>query len=410
MQSRTDTKSTEIFYARVDEFWRKEEKYNYLNSKEHYQNVEWQQITPDSRYTWLTEGLHAEFDTFIPMGTKEVKTGKLETISVLFEQYSLGVGTNRDAWVYNFNVNTLTENIQRTIEFYNAQVLKWLVTPEKSIVNIDNFVAYDNTKISWSSGLKQKLKGGQMAEFSGAKLRYSLYRPFTKPHLFFDRILNHRVFGFPSIFPTTETEDKNRVICVSGIGGKKPFHALIANMIPSLDFLEKTQCFPFYTYDEDGTNRQENITDWALTEFRTYYGDDTITKWDIFHYTYGLLHHPVYREKYEMNLKRDLPHIPYAEDFWGFANAGAELADLHVNYESVPKYDKLRNVETPGLPIDWRVEKMRLSKDKTQLKYNEFLTLDGIPRRLISIGSATVQRWSGWWISIASRRTNGAEL
>ena len=124
---------------------------------------------------------------------------------------------------------------------------------------------------------------------------------------------------------------------------------------------------------------QENITDWALSEYQTHYGDDTITKWDIFHYNYGLLHHPTYREKYEMNLKRDLPHIPYAEDFWGFANAGAELADLHVNYESVPKYDKLRNVETPGLPIDWRVEKMRLSKDKTQLKYNEFLTLDGIP-------------------------------
>ncbi|CAI8047272.1 hypothetical protein GBAR_LOCUS26116 [Geodia barretti] len=76
-----------------------------------------------------------------------------------------------------------------------------------------------------------------------------------------------------------------------------------------------SQCFPFYTYDEDGTNRQENITDWALAEFRTHYADDTITKWDIFHYNYGLLHHPTYREKYEANLKRDLPHIPFAEDF-----------------------------------------------------------------------------------------------
>ena len=70
---RTDTKSAEIFYAHADEFWRKEEKYHYLNSKKHYQNVDWQRITPDSRYTWLTEGLHAEFDTFIPMGTKEAK-------------------------------------------------------------------------------------------------------------------------------------------------------------------------------------------------------------------------------------------------------------------------------------------------------------------------------------------------
>ena len=91
------------------------------------------------------------------------------------------------------------------------------------------------------------------------------------------------------------------------------------------------------------------------------------------------MHHPDYREKYQANLKRDLPHIPFAEDFWGFANAGAALADLHINYESVPKYDKLKHIETPGLPIDWRVEKMKLSRDKTQLKYNEFLTLDGIP-------------------------------
>ena len=375
----SDVKPPKIFYARVDEFWRKDEKYHYLDATGHYQNIEWERITPDNRYTWLTEGLHAEFDTFIPMGTKEVKAGKAETINVLFDQYSLGVGTNRDAWVCNFNVNALAKNVQRTIEFYNTQVLKWLGAPEKSIMNIDDFVAYDDTKISWSSGLKQKLRGEQIAEFSDAKLRRSVYRPFTKLHLFFDRILNHRVFVFPSIFPTTETEVENRVICVSGIGSKKTFHTLVSDMIPSLDFLEKTQSFPFYTYDEDGTNRQENITDWALAEFRTHYGDDTITKWDIFHYNYGLLHHPGYREKYQANLKRDLPHIPFAEDFWGFANAGSELADLHINYESVPKYDKLEHIETPGLPIDWRVEKMKLSKDKTQLKYNDFLTLDGIP-------------------------------
>ncbi len=393
--SKSDVKPPKIFYARVDEFWRKDEKYHYLDSREHCQNIDWQQIKPDSRYTWLTEGLHAEFDTFIPMGTKEVKAGKAETIDVLFNQYSLGVGTNRDAWVCNFNANALAENVQRTIEFYNTQVLKWLGAPEKSIMNIDDFVAYDDTKISWSSGLKQKLRGGQMAEFSDTKLRRSVYRPFTKLHLFFDRILNHRVFAFPSIFPTTETEVANRVICVSGIGSKKTFHTLVSDMIPSLDFLEKTQCFPFYTYDEDGTNRQENITDWALAEFRNHYGDDTITKWDIFHYNYGILHHPDYREKYQANLKRDLPHIPFADDFWGFANAGTALADLHINYESVPKYDRLKHIETPGMPIDWRVEKMKLSKDKTQLKYNDFLTLDGIPAAAYDyrLGNRSALEW-----------------
>ena len=387
--------TAEVWLYSVDDYLKAREKQKLLVDFEDYTNVPMKQVTIDAKHTWLTEGLDAEFDTFIPMGTKEVKAGKAETINVLFEQYSLGVGTNRDAWVCNFNANALAKNIQRTIEFYNTQVLKWLSAPEKSIVNIDDFVAYDDTKISWSSGLKQKLRGGQMAELSDAKLRRSVYRPFTKLHLFFDRILNHRVFVFPSIFPTTETEVENRVICVSGIGSKKTFHTLISDMIPSLDFLEKTQCFPFYTYDEDGTNRQENITDWALAEFRTRYSDDTITKWDIFHYNYGLLHHPGYREKYQANLKRDLPHIPFAGDFWGFANAGAELADLHINYESVPKYDQLKHIETPGMPIDWRVEKMKLSRDKTQLKYNEFLTLEGIPAAAFNyrLGNRSALEW-----------------
>ena len=112
-----------------------------------------------------------------------------------------------------------------------------------------------------------------------------------------------------------------------------------------------------------------------------------------------------------MNLKRDLPHIPFAEDFWGFTNAGEALADLHVNYESVPKYDKLKYIETEGTTVDWRVEKIKLSKDMTQLKYNDFLTLDGIPcPRFTTTDSVTVLRWSGWWISTASRQTNGAGL
>ena len=121
----------------------------------------------------------------------------------------------------------------------------------------------------------------------------------------------------------------------------------------------------------------------------------SISKWDIFHYNYGILHHPDYREKYQANLKRDLSHIPFAEDFWGFANAGAALADLHVNYESSPKYDKLRHIETPGMPIDWRVEKMKLSRDKTQLIYNDYLTLEGIPAEVYDyrLGNRSALEW-----------------
>jgi len=390
----SDSEPAKIFYARVDEFWRKEQKYQLLDSKQHYQNIEWQQVIPDSRYTWFTEGLHTEFDTFIPMGTKEAKAAKGAAVDILFKSYGRGVVTCRDAWTYNFNRNTLTENVSRMIGTYNAEVARWLQRTDRD-VKVDDFVLYSDTKISWSEGLKQNLQRGKTADYSEENVRTSLYRPFTRSNLYFDRMLTERVYVFPSIFPTPEAEKENRVISVNGIGSNKPFHGLMTNVISSLGVLDANQCFPFYTYNEDGTNRKENITDWALAEFRKHYSDGTISKWDIFHYTYGILHHHKYREKYQANLKRDLPHIPFAEDFWGFANAGAQLADIHVNYESQPKYDGLKYIETPDMPIDWRVEKMKLSKDKTQLVYNGFLTIDGIPAETFDyrLGTRSALEW-----------------
>ena len=386
-----------IFYYQTDELWNKERKFDFLNEHQHTGAIEWKSIQPDARHTWLTEGLHSEFDAFIPMGTKETKVEKDTAMDVIFKTYSSGVTTGRDPWIYNFDPNALANNMHRMIENYNAEVARWTQRTNPN-ANLDDFVVSDDAKIKWSSTLKQKLKGGQIASFAEAQIRQSIYRPFTKSHLYFDRMVNDRMLVFPSIFPTVETESENRVIIVSDHGFRAGFSTLMANLISDSHVLaaqDRFQCFPFYTYSADGTNRQENITDWALSEFRTHYNDDTLTKWDIFHYNYALLHHPIYREKYEMNLKRDLPHIPFAEDFWGFSKAGAALADLHVNYESVPKYDKLRSIETPGMQVNWSVEKMKLSKDKTQLKYNDFLTLDGIPAEVYDyrLGTRSALEW-----------------
>ncbi len=389
--------SPRIFYYRTDDLWNREQKFDFLNERQHMGDVMWQPIQPDARNTWLTEGLHAEFDTFIPIGTKKAKAVKGAAADVIFKTYSNGVTTNRDAWVCNFNRNTLVENVNRMIETYNAEIARWMQRIDRD-ANLDDFVVSDGTKIKWSSTLKQKLQSGQIAAFTDTKIRQSLYRPFTRSNLYFDRMMNDRVLVFPSIFPTSETESENRVIIVSDHGFRAGFNTLVTNLIPDSHILaarDRFQCFPFYTYDEDGTNRRENITDWALTEFRTHYRDDTITKWDIFHYTYALLHHPDYRQKYEANLKRDLPHIPFAEDFWGFVAAGARLADLHVNYESQPEYDKLKFVQTPDVPLNWRVEKMKLSKDKTSLIYNDFLTLSSIPPKTFDyqFGTRSALEW-----------------
>ncbi len=382
----------QICYARVDELWRKEDKYRYLDSQKHYRNIEWKSITPDQRYTWLTEGLRAEFETFIPMGTKEAKATKGEAADVIFKIFSSGVATSRDAWVYNFDRNTLTENMKRTIESYNEQVFKWKHRKDRE-ANVDDFVVYDDMKISWSSALKQKLQGGQIAEFAETKIRQSFYRPFTKSNLFFDRVMNQRVFVLPSIFPTPETEAENRVIWLK-VGATWPTFALMIDKIPDTLPSSGSQCFPFYTYDEDGTNRRENITDWALERLRAHYRDESIGKWDIFHYVYALLHHPVYRERYQANLKRDLPRLLYTLDFWDFARAGQRLGELHIGYEEAAEYP-LHFIENREVPIDWRVEKMRLSKDKTQLAYNNFLILDGIPAKAFDyrLGNRSALEW-----------------
>ncbi len=387
------SEAAEVWIYSIDDYLKARAKQEILTRFGDYTNVPMKQAAIDTKHTWLTEGLHAEFESFIPLGSKDVKAAKGEAVDVIFKVYSLGISTNRDAWACNFNRDALTENMKRTIDTYNEQVFNW-EQRENQNANVDDFVAYDDKKISWSRDLKAKLKRGRMARYADHKLRPSLYRPFTQSNLYFDRMMNDVVSVFPSIFPTAQTETENRVICVSGLGSNKPFHTLMADMIPCLDILEKTQCFPFYVYDEDGTNRQENITDWALAQFRRRYRDDTISKWDIFHSVYGLLHHPHYRERYQANLKRDLPRLPFAPDFRAFAQAGARLAEIHVGYEEMPAYP-LTVSENPDLQLDWRVEKMKLSRDKTQIRYNDFLTLDGIPAKAFDyrLGNRSALEW-----------------
>ena len=383
----------EIFYARVDEFWRKEDKYRYLDSKEYYRNIEWQSIRPDQRYTWLTEGLRAEFETFIPMGTKEAKAARGEAVDVIFKIYSNGVKTNRDAWAYNFNRSALAENMSGMIDTYNEQVFKWEHQGNRA-ANVNDFVGYDDKKISWSRDLKVKLKREQTAKYANHKVRTSLYRPFTQSNLYFDRMMSDVVSVFPSIFPTPETETENWVICLTSVGNKKPFHCLMVQQIADLHLTGDSQCFPFYTYDEDGGKHRENITDWALARFRAHYRDESIGKWDIFHYVYAFLHHPDYRERYGVNLKRDLPRLLYTPDFWDFAKAGKRLGEIHIGYEEVPEH-QLTFIENREVPINWRVEKMKLSKDKTQLVYNDFLTLEGIPEKAFGyrLGNRSALEW-----------------
>ena len=227
-----------LFYYRTDDLWNGERKFDFLNDSQHAGGIVWESIQPDDRHTWLTEGLHAEFDTFTPMGTKQAKSAKGKVEDVIFKTYSNGVKTNRDAWVYNFDQNTLTKNISGMIDTYNAEVARWEQQMDRK-VKLDDFVVSGDTKIKWSRDLKAKLKRGRTTEYTNDKVRISFYRPFTKLNLYFDQTMNDVVAVFPSIFPTLYTETENRMICVAGIGDRKGFGCLITNRITTFQYLRQ---------------------------------------------------------------------------------------------------------------------------------------------------------------------------
>ena len=370
-------KENKIYYSAVDFRSTREEKFRILDNVINIAKIDWREITPDKDNNWLNEGTENDFDSFISMGDKENKSSEDLNPHTIFKTYSRGVATCRDAWAYNFSKQSLEENIKTTIEEYNFNVFKFQKTDNQN-KNVDDYVKYDESKISWSESLKIYLSRGISIKFNDENTRSSLYRPFCKEHIYFDKYLNERKYQMQHIFPFAVTENENRVICVIAPGANKPFQCLITNIIPDLHLTGDSQCFPYYTYKEDGTNRRENITDWSLQKFKTTYKDKKITKWDIFYYIYAVLHHPEYKTKYAANLRRELPHIPYTMDFWSFSKAGKQLADLHLNYEDAKEYP-LDKIETSGQKLNWEVEKMRLSKDKTTIIYNDFLSLTGIP-------------------------------
>lgn len=229
--------------------------------------------------------------------------------------------------------------------------------------------------------------------------------------MYFDKMLTHRQTLFPKYLPLPETE--NVVVCLSAIGQSKPFHTLATNVIPDLHLTGDSQCFPLYIYDEDGTNRRDNITDWGIEQFTSHYHDAAITKLDVFHYVYGILHDPAYRVKYAANLKRELPRIPFAEDFWKVASTGKRLMELHVHYEDQAEFPLTEEWTLPkgylhpyGLAVTsveqvperdrYRVTKMKRDrKDPTRLIVNDFLTLSGIPANVddYKLGNRSALDW-----------------
>lgn len=429
-----------ILYHAVPVPWRKEEKYAFLEKAGSVAGVKWQTLTPDAKGNWITNDTDEEYGAFLPIGSKEAKAG-LHKLAV-FRTYSPGINTARDAVAYDFTRTKLASRVETFCDEYNMELQRWLKRGKPA--DIDNFVSYE--RIKWSETLKRRLASAEEALFNDTRISQSLYRPFNRMHLYVGPHVVDRPGAFATYFSKV-AHAKNRMICVSGEGSFKPFHCLASDLQVGFDCIEKTQCFPLFTYSKDGKERRDNITPKALTLFQIFYDDESITREDIFHYVYALLHHPTYRTRFAENLKRELPRIPFvgvevtrlkslaskagkelepphvgsysarffplssvatmqgeakpdhdpqasAKPFHAFAAAGKQLADLHVNYESAQKFP-LQRQENKEVKLDWRVEAMKLSKDKASLIYNDFLTLSGIPPEAFDyrLGNRSALEW-----------------
>ena len=368
----------------------------------------WTRIWPDANYDWLGQG-DTEFGRFTVIGSKKEAD---QEKTRFFRDHSHGVATNRDAWCYNFSSSVLEANIRAMIGFYNSEVARFQSEKpgsgkEKEEKVINRFINNDPKKISWTVNLKAYLRQENFLAFDEGRIAPAMYRPFTRHWLYFSRRLNERVSQMPQIFPHMEAE--NRLICVPGIGSQIGFSALMIDAIPNLHTMDTGQCFSLYLYDKldsddslfgqssdvaDPHNytRRDAITDDALAKFRTAYGKN-VSKHDIFHYIYGLLHVPGYRQRFANNLTKELPRIPLAsatDHFTALVAAGRELGDLHVGFDRVDPWPlEFANggwdVPDGTDPATYfRVQKMKLGgtqkePDLTTIIYNSNNTITDIP-------------------------------
>ncbi len=390
-----DSGSCEVYYYRMGETLRQEERYRVLAEAGNWRGIEWNLLSPTESGNWFAEPTTREFEQYLPLGSKSAKKADLGEAKTIFKTYSPGVKTNRDAWSYGFSREGVARRMSSMIDIYMQETIRW----EKKGGGDKEFkdlVVSDDEKIKWSPKLSRRAKRSEKIVFRDDHIREAHHRPFTRKWLYFDLDLIERPGLFPDAFPNPDTE--NLVMSVNSVGISKPTQVLVSNCPADVQFTSNGQNFPFYVYDEDGSNRRENVTDWAQEQFQSHYGDASITKWDIFHYVYAVLHHPRYRERYEGNLKQQLPRIPYAPSFDAFrqfVNAGEQLSELHVGYEDAEPYD-LNEVEDENAEFEWRVEKMKFTDDaQTVLKYNDFLSLHGIPERVhnYELGNRSALEW-----------------
>lgn len=391
-----------IYYHDIGDYLSREDKLRIIRNMSDISNplMQWVTITPNEHGDWLNKRSE-QFKLYTPLEPEKKFNLKAKSV---FNTYAIGLASNRDTWVYNFSKQAVEKNMAAMIDFYNQQQQAYQKAVKSNPdLSVENFIDTNPTKISWTVNLKKDIER-KIPHTYKDDIRYSMYRPFSKQRLYYDKPFIERIGLSPKLFPTPN--HRNLVICVSGIGASKDFSTLITDCIPDLQLQFNGQCFPLYWYDDSTADiadlfsaqqsemdryvRRDGVTDWILSTARKQYGS-RVTKEDIFYYVYGILHAPDYRTTFAADLKKSLPRLPLVEspdDFWTFSRAGRSLAELHLGYEHVEPYAGCHTVNSTTSDddaINYRVEKMRFGKldsktaDKRIIHYNAGITIENIP-------------------------------
>ncbi|NIJ35328.1 type ISP restriction/modification enzyme [Sphingomonas oligoaromativorans] len=291
---------------------------------------------PNARHDWLNTEEIGGWDMMLRIGDPDTKAANTQTKErAIFKLYSLGVATNRDDWVYDLNKENVLAKVNFLADHFNKSL---------SRNDTDQF---EDTTFKWTRSLKRRFSRKLPIQIEESHIVPSNYRPFSKQFLYFDEALNEMHNRTNEIFKFGKP---NRSITIMGDSSGKPYFTLGVDRVPDLNFVSPasggSQTFPRYRYTKSG-EQIDNITDWALNKFVKRYGKKGVTKDAIFYYIYAVLHDPLYRETYALNLKREFPRIPFYPDFAMWAAWGEALMVLHIGYEDVAPWP-VQRIDTPG--------------------------------------------------------------
>ena len=368
-----DLQGFKIFYHAFNDYGKAEEKKEFL-AKNKLQNIDFIHYQGDKNNNWINQ-TDNNFDSLLPLIDKEVKSGKAET--AVFKIFSRGVVTQRDEWVYDLSLENLTQKIKYLISVYQ-ETLK------------DNDYK-DKFSVKWDRELTKYLDRKINKSFHLEQIVDSLYRPYFKQYFYFDKNFIGMTYQWFNIYNKKHLD--NKYITFKSFGSNRPFNCLATNCIAELHVTGANQCLPLYSYDQEG-NPIDNITEWGLTQFQTHYNDKDIKKIDIFHYTYAVLHNPIYQQKYEQNLKRDFPRIPFYDNFQQWVTWGKQLMELHINYETINPYP-LTRVNSSETEITNPKPKLKADKIKNEIILDTVTTLTDIPKTAweYRLGNRSALEW-----------------